>query len=291
MDNIRLMSGARYIILIHDWGNSSIDETANTSLTGLSRYRVMDTRTSYDPKDDSTVYSYSINVVNSGTLLINNLNIKNISRAFAINDGNTLYVAKIYKYGIKFKDMKSGNYHLEIESSDRTLPNFIYDAKVLEKNNSDKNEVDIKLLNKYDNYWYRMTTTIPNDMYVNRICRADGVNIENNGRGYNSSKGYENILNWYQVGNTVYFFDDPVNGYSVEYSPPRANNSILVEVARSGTNAYCGQISAIVFPYSGGTPQSQYDHTGRSEDNGLGNNIDADEEVSSELEQEIREFI
>ncbi len=67
-----------------------------------------------------------------------------------------------------------------------------------------------------------------------------------------------------------------IYGYDDTQNPPVANNSVLVELGFGSSRDRGGQISAIVYPYSGGTPSDSADHSGRTGDNGLGNDIDRD---------------
>lgn len=68
-----------------------------------------------------------------------------------------------------------------------------------------------------------------------------------------------------------------IHGWDDTSTPPQPNQSILVEVLNSPSGAPAddgGQISAIVWPYDGGSPQAVADHLGRSNDGNLGNDID-----------------
>ncbi|NTV53118.1 MAG: hypothetical protein HGA76_08930, partial [Candidatus Firestonebacteria bacterium] len=143
----------------------------------------------------------------------------------------------------------------------------------LQKND---NRLELSLDNKLDGQWYRLSATIPTGYTVRQIVRADGRQIINRGhraRGTGEVVG-ENIA-WYLDGNQLVFFDDPVFGYTIILDPPRPNNSLFVEIASSSGAGYGygGQISAIGYPYSGGTPAVAIDHAGREEDQ-IANQID-----------------
>ena len=80
-------------------------------------------------------------------------------------------------------------------------------------------------------------------------------------------------INWYVDNGTLYFYDDPINGYDITLIPPAANKSLAVNVV------YGGQLSAIVYPFNqtdSNTVIASNDHLGYTGDNGYGNNIDAD---------------
>ena len=82
-----------------------------------------------------------------------------------------------------------------------------------------------------------------------------------------------NDVNWYVDNGTLYFYDDPINGYDITLLPPSANNSLAVNVI------YGGQVSAIVYPFNqtdSNTVMAGNDHLGRTGDNGYANEIDPD---------------
>ncbi|HPN65612.1 MAG TPA: hypothetical protein PK247_10470, partial [Candidatus Goldiibacteriota bacterium] len=136
------------------------------------------------------------------------------------------------------------------------------------------NVLRVELNNKEDGQWYRLSADIPEGYTVKKILRDNGTEIVNStsvDRKTGKTSGEEL---WYVEGDKVYFFDDPVNGYSVVLSPPQASSSIMVEEPLQSA----GQISAIIYPYNGEQNLingiDNIDHLGRDGDNDLGNDID-----------------
>ncbi|MCK5243106.1 hypothetical protein KAR34_11715, partial [bacterium] len=138
------------------------------------------------------------------------------------------------------------------------------------------NKIRLELNNKMDGQWYRLTASLPPGYRVRSILRDDGLEIVNRGQDDRKTGGTldENIV-WYIEGDTLVFYDDPVMGYSVFLDPPGPNNSLLVEIAGTASNDYGGQLSAICWPYDGGTPANGFDHLGRNGDMGLGSDFDS----------------
>jgi len=138
-----------------------------------------------------------------------------------------------------------------------------------------ENRIELNLQNKLDNQWYRLSARIPRGYRVQRIVRDDGLEIVNRGwtRRDTGVVEDENVA-WYLEGDTLVFYDDPVYGYSIYLYPPSPSASLLVEIASPGSNDDGGQISAICWPYDGGTPLTYTDHAGRTGDNTLASNFD-----------------
>lgn len=61
-----------------------------------------------------------------------------------------------------------------------------------------------------------------------------------------------------------------INGVDTTLVPPAPNNSLLIEIPPSGG----GEITAVVWPYNGGSPSASDDHLGATGDAGLGQDID-----------------
>ncbi|MCX7699071.1 MAG: hypothetical protein N2114_06370, partial [Candidatus Goldbacteria bacterium] len=135
----------------------------------------------------------------------------------------------------------------------------------------------LELNNKLDGYWYRLKLKIPDGYSVRKILRDDGVAIGNIVQiDRASGKTIKEDIRWYVEDNTLYFYDDPISGYSVILSPPQPWFSIMVEEALNSA----GQISSIVYPYNGEQDLiagiNNLDHIGRIGDNGIGQDIDGD---------------
>jgi hypothetical protein len=148
--------------------------------------------------------------------------------------------------------------------------------ETVKKISNDKIRVEVS--NKLDNVWYRFSAKIPKGYRVKEIVGDDGRVIKNNITINRTTGEVSGELRWYVEDGILYFYDDPINGYDITLSPPAANNSIAVELAyEDETGGKCGQISAIVFPYSEGdddTTVATYDHAGRIFDGDYANNID-----------------
>lgn len=151
-------------------------------------------------------------------------------------------------------------------------------TETVKKISDDKIRVEVS--NKLDNVWYRFSAKIPNGYRVKEIVGDDGRVIKNNISINRATGEVSGELRWYVENGILYFYDDPILGYDITLSHPAPNNSIAVELAyKDEYGGKCGQISAIVFPYSEGdsdTTIATYDHAGRTYDGGYGNNIDAD---------------
>ena len=135
----------------------------------------------------------------------------------------------------------------------------------------------LELSDKQDGYWYRLKLKIPDGYTVRKILRDDGIAIRNNIQiDRKTGKIVVEEINWYVENNTLYFYDDPITGYSVVLSPPQPYFSIMVEEALNGA----GQLSAIIYPYNGEQDLingvDNRDHLGRIGDNTIGAEIDED---------------
>lgn len=139
---------------------------------------------------------------------------------------------------------------------------------------SDGKNIHLTLDDKVDGRWYRLSTEIPDGYRVLNITRSDGLPIENICEiDRNTGEVIRDETNWYIDNGTLYFYDDPVNGYDVSLEPPSANYSMSIEVIKGG------QLSAIIYPFNqsdSSTVIQSHDHLGRTEDNNYGYNIDAD---------------
>ena len=137
-----------------------------------------------------------------------------------------------------------------------------------------KNTYRIEMSNKADGKWYRLKLDIPQGYSVKMIIRDDGKKIINNSRMDRKTGVLEQDIKWFIKGNTLYFYDDPITGYSVVLSPPQPLLSIMVEESTYGT----GQQSALIYPNDGQTNANlaAVDHMGMTSDDGFANNIDDD---------------
>src|SRR5208337_1270787 len=115
---------------------------------------------------------------------------------------------------------------------------------------------------------------IPAGFTVQKIVRVDGTEITNDVEvDRTTGQVLDSNINWYVDNGTLYFYDDPINGYDITLLPPMANNSLAVNVI------YGGQLSAIVFPFNqtdNNTVIATNDQLGRAGDSGYATNIDAD---------------
>ncbi len=184
---------------------------------------------------------------------------------------------KAYK---SFKNLTFYEMHLPV--SPEILKKYNISSEVLntttEVRKLGKTMLRLELNNKIDT-WYRFSVPLPEGYRVKEIVGDDGRRIVNTILTNRSTGETEGDIRWYIENNTLYFYDDPIWGYNISLTPPAPNNSIAIELAYSGTYSGAGQISAIVFPYNQGDDTSTiatYDHAGRTEDNGYGNNIDID---------------
>ncbi len=132
--------------------------------------------------------------------------------------------------------------------------------------------IKVSLHQKVDGAWFRLAVPVPPGWRVRAIRREDGRLIKNEYYG-DRINGVKVERNWWIENGYLYFIDDPINGYDITLSPPAPSNSLLVEVPYED-DEHAGGLSAIIFPYNGGTPDSNDDHTGGTYDGGLGNNID-----------------
>ncbi|MCE5299816.1 MAG: hypothetical protein LLG37_02945, partial [Spirochaetia bacterium] len=136
--------------------------------------------------------------------------------------------------------------------------------------------VRVELSNKMDGQWYLLSADIPAGYNVKRIYRDDGMALDNTTVFDDEGVAVQDVK-WYRQGNKVYFYDDPVFGYSVVLSPPQPYMSIAVLEATGGA----GQISSIVYPYAGEDmittdAYDKLDHIGRIQDNNWGADTDID---------------
>ncbi|WP_143767146.1 hypothetical protein [Methanocella conradii] len=138
----------------------------------------------------------------------------------------------------------------------------------------DGTSIHLSLNDKVDGCWYRMSAPVPDGYTVQKIVREDGVEIKNDIEINRTTGEYEKYeVNWYVENGTLYFYDDPINGYDITLSPPMANASLALNVITGG------QLSAIVYPFNqsdSSTTIAANDHLGRNGDNNYGTNIDAD---------------
>jgi hypothetical protein len=157
------------------------------------------------------------------------------------------------------------------------LPEEITNTEVTVKRLA-KDKLRVEMSKKLD-VWYRFSVRLPEGYGVKEIVGDDGRRIVNTIHINRSSGMVEGELRWYVDNGTLYFYDDPIWGYNISLTPPQPSQSIAIELAYSGPYSGGGQISAIVFPYTQGdnaTTIATYDHAGRTEDNGYGNDIDFD---------------
>ena len=167
-------------------------------------------------------------------------------------------------------------------ASKRNLKKFGFPEEILNTTLTVKRIKDDKLrveLNSKLEVWYRFRVEIPPGYRVREIVGDDGRRIVNSLSVNRSTGEVTGEIRWYMDNSTLYFYDDPIWGYDITLTPPAPNNSTAIELAYSGTTSGAGQISAVVFPYSQGddaTTIATYDHAGRTEDNGYGNDIDID---------------
>lgn len=185
----------------------------------------------------------------------------------------------------KSKVKKIGNTEfsiVEVKADRETLKSFNFSTDVLNTKISSKKLKDdlirVEVTNKTET-WYRFSVEIPKGYGVKEIVGDDGRRIVNTLHVNRTTGEIEGVLRWYIDNGTLYFYDDPIWGYNISLTPPAPNRSIAIELAYNGAYSGAGQISAIVFPYSQGdnaTTIATYDHAGRTEDNGYGNDIDID---------------
>ncbi len=138
---------------------------------------------------------------------------------------------------------------------------------------ADGTQAHVSLNDKVDGCWYRMSVSIPAGYTVDKIVRADGIEIKNDVQIDRSTGAVvKNDVNWYVDNGTLYFYDDPINGYDITLQPPMASNSLAVNLVNGG------QLSAIVYPFSQtdtSTTIKSNDHLGRTGDS-YANEIDGD---------------
>lgn len=136
----------------------------------------------------------------------------------------------------------------------------------------DGTRIHLSLNDKVDGCWYRMSAPVPDGYTVQKIIREDGVEIKNDIKINRSTGEYEKYeVNWYVENGTLYFYDDPINGYDITLLPPIASNSLALNVI------YGGQLSAIIFPFNQTDSPDiirSHDHLGRTEDGSYANDID-----------------
>lgn len=140
--------------------------------------------------------------------------------------------------------------------------------------NANGTNIHLSLNDKLDGCWYRLSVSVPAGYTVSKIVRADGIEIKNDvhvDRATGETVGSE--INWYVDNGTLYFYDDPINGYDITLLPPAATTSLSVNVV------YGGQLSAIVYPFNQTDSDATItanDHLGYEGDNGYAYDIDAD---------------
>ncbi len=135
-------------------------------------------------------------------------------------------------------------------------------------------DIRLSLNDKVEGSWYRLSASIPAGYSVQKIVRADGTEITNEVQADRTTGEYvKNDINWYVDNGTLYFYDDPINGYDITLQPPMAISSLAVNPI------YSGQLSAIVFPFNQTDTNAiitSNDHLCRNGDNGYGSNNDSD---------------
>ncbi|ADC68950.1 legume lectin beta domain protein [Methanocaldococcus sp. FS406-22] len=207
-------------------------------------------------------------------------------------EGNKKDVEKIlkeYKKGKYYisKIMDINNHttiEIRVKADEEILKDYGLPVDVIKTTETIKkisnNKIRVEVNNKLDGIWYRFSCKIPKGYRVKEIVGDDGRIIKNNISINRLTGEVVGEVRWYIENNTLYFYDDPIYGYDISLIPPAPNNSIAVELSYDGQdNGGCGQISAIVFPYSEGDNISTietYDHAGRTGDYDYANNIDAD---------------
>src|SRR5690606_31330422 len=117
-----------------------------------------------------------------------------------------------------------------------------------------------------------LSAPLPKGWRVKGVVREDGVEIANGpARPKGGGRGVvEPQDRWWVEDGRVYFYDDPVSGYSVLLVPPAPNYSLAVELPTTGL----GQISGIVYPYGGEdmsvAANDRLEHLGGTNDNDFG---------------------
>jgi hypothetical protein len=215
----------------------------------------------YDPIEKKFIYKNKIDDIDgSVSLLLKDAKIKRFkdkkTQEFYIDENQAKNIIIVKR---KNKDIEK---YKKAEITTKRLKENIY---------------RLELSDKQDGYWYRLKLKIPDGYTVRKILRDDGIAIRNNIQiDRKIGKIVVEEINWYVENNTLYFYDDPISGYSVVLSPPQPYFSIMVEEALNGA----GQLSAIIYPYNGEQDLingvDNRDHLGRNGDNNIGVNIDAD---------------
>ncbi len=181
---------------------------------------------------------------------------------------------RIHEYRFKKKDL-----HLLEKERGIKVETSEYESAKTRSYKIKDNVYRIELNGKKDGLWYRMKLKIPDGMEVSKIIRDGGSEIKNISRSDRKTGKITYEENWYVKDNWLYFYDDPVSGYSVVLSPPRPSFSIMAEEVNAASGG-SGQMSALVYPYNGEADLlagiNAYDHMGRIGDNNFGNDIDAD---------------
>lgn len=236
----------------------------------------------YDPVQKAVVLRANISSASSDTVAVvkNDPKVKGmaVKGVKVLDSGSTDNIS--ISQAVKNEDKKVevvipvDNNNVDAVTSQYNLTRDITKATTSVAVSSDGENIHLFLNDKVDGCWYRMSTSIPAGYQVQKIERADGTEIKNDVQINRSTGEYvQNDVNWYVDNGTLYFYDDPINGYDITLLPPAANNSLAVNVI------YGGQLSAIVYPFNqtdSNTVIAGNDHLGRNGDSNYANNIDGD---------------
>jgi hypothetical protein len=275
-----------YTVTAYVSGNGIYDNTTayfNVSLATPTANSNLQVRyAAYDPVQKAIVVRASINSLASnvtalvnGSPIINGMNVKSIKVFSPNSTGNVLQgTGQASAYEDVDIVIPVNNSNVGNVTGRFNLTPDIAAATTSMSINANGTDIHISLNNTTEGSWYRLSASIPAGYTVQKIVRDDGTEITNDVQ-VNRSTGEttSDNINWYVDNGTLYFYDDPINGYDVTLSPPLAHNSLAVNVI------YGGQLSAIVYPYNqtdNNTVIASNDDLGRIDDNGYGDNIDAD---------------
>jgi hypothetical protein len=275
-----------YTVTAYVSGNGIYDNTTacfNVSLATPTASSNLQVRyAAYDPVQKAIVVRASINSLASnvtalvnGSPVINGMNVKSIKVFSPNGTGNVLQgTGQAPAYEDVDIVIPVNNSNVGNVTGRFNLTPDITAATTSMSINANGTDIHISLNNTMKGGWYRLSASIPTGYTVQKITRDDGTQITNNVQINRSTGEFtSDEINWYVDNGTLYFYDDPINGYDVTLSPPAANNSIAVNVI------YGGQLASIVYPYNqtdNDTVWTQNDMLGRVDDNGYANQIDAD---------------
>jgi hypothetical protein len=275
-----------YTVIAYVSGNGTYDNTTayfNVSLAAPAADNSLHIRyAAYDPVQKAIVVRASIDssysnvtaIVNSSPA-VNGMKVKSMNIFSPNGTGN---ISPGTGQALAYRDVDIvipiDNSNIGNVTSRFNLSPDITAATTSMSINANGTDIHISLNNTHEGSWYRISTSIPAGYTVQNIERDDGTEITN-GVQINRSTGEmtSDDINWYVDNGTLYFYDDPINGYNITLLPPMANNSLAVNVI------YGGQLSAIVFPFNqtdNNTVIASNDQLGRIGDNGYANDIDAD---------------